>query len=86
MVPSSSTLGVFAASKTCQSLFRIRGKRKIDLKDWCGNEDDEEALQRGFQGEGGGRGDPWRPDAGGTGTKHVGMIDVLVLPALGITP
>ena len=54
--------------------------------DWYGNEDDKEALQRGFQGEGGGRGDPWRPDAGGTGTKHVGMIDVLVLPALGITP
>jgi len=38
--------------------------------DWYGHEDDEEALQRGFQGEGGAGGDPGRPDAGELAAKH----------------
>jgi len=32
-----------------------------DLMDHYGNEDDEEALRRGFQSEGGAGGDPGRP-------------------------
>lgn len=37
-----------------------------DLTDWYGNEDDWEALQRGFQGDGGTGANPGAPDAGGT--------------------
>ena len=34
-----------------------------------GNEDDEEALRREFQGECSAGGDPWGFDAGGTGSE-----------------
>ena len=34
-----------------------------------GNEDDEKALQRRVQGEGGDGSDPGRSDAGGTGSE-----------------